>query len=320
MGALQARYGLEFAPKRYVSLHSHNEKSFFDSADSALLDDLRTRECVYMSDAGMPCISDPGVALVRFLQSRGLSYDVLPGANALLLAAAASGIVEKEFVFLGFLPSNGAARASAISSALNLAYPAVIYEAPTRVAALVGEFARLEPMRQIFVIKEATKRFEYKTRGSCAEVAAILAGLKFGGEATKSGAKNLGDAHSDKFDSENLDENLGEILAQNDKFSGQNLEISARNLEFQDENLEILTQNSKYENLKISGAGAKNSQNLTLNGEWCVVLAPNPHASSEKITVDDITSLEISPKIKAKLLSKITGKSTKECYRELIGQ
>ena len=62
---------------------------------------------------------------------------------------------------------------------------------------------------------------------------------------------------------------------------------------------------------------AKKLQEANLSGEWCVVVQKNPNFSPEKITQNDILELEISPKAKAKLLAKITGRNAKEIYSEL---
>ncbi|MBF0985167.1 MAG: rRNA (cytidine-2'-O-)-methyltransferase, partial [Campylobacter sp.] len=161
-----------------------------------------------------------------------IAYEVLSGSNAALLAVVASGLCEKEFCFLGFLPNNGKERAIAIQNALNLPFPAVIYESPKRILSLILDFAKLEPNREIFAIKEATKKFETKFRAAASEL-------------------------------------------------------------------------------------AKKLQEANLSGEWCVVVQKNPNFTSEKITKNDILELEISPKAKAKLLAKITGKSAKEIYSEL---
>ena len=92
LNLLSDKFQISFKISQFYSLHTHNEAEFFAGFDAAL---LREKVCAYVSDAGMPCISDPGIALVKFAQRSGITYEVLSGANALLLAAAASGLVEK---------------------------------------------------------------------------------------------------------------------------------------------------------------------------------------------------------------------------------
>lgn len=226
---LNTKYNLNINPSEFYSLHTHNESEFFAKFDP---NNLIEKIVVYVSDAGMPCISDPGVALVRFAQNNSINYEVLSGSNALLLAVAASGLVEKEFSFLGFLPNTSRDRDLALQNALNSPYPVVIYESPKRILNLIKDIAKLEPTREIFAIKEATKKFETKFKNSA-----------------------------------------------------QNLVLSL--------------------------------QNANLKGEWCVVVAATNIINQEKITIDDINELDIAPKQKAKLLSKLTGKSVKEIYNKL---
>ncbi|ANE33810.1 16S rRNA (cytidine(1402)-2'-O)-methyltransferase [Campylobacter hyointestinalis subsp. lawsonii CCUG 27631] len=176
---LNAKFNLQISPKEFYSLHTHNEKDFFDKFDKSKLE---TRICVYASDAGMPCISDPGISLVKFAQQNSIKYEVLSGANALLLAAAASGIIEKEFIFLGFLPNLGKERQIAIQNALNSLYPVIIYESPKRILSLIEDIVKLSPDREIFAIKEATKKFETKFKDNATNLLTILKKSNLNGE------------------------------------------------------------------------------------------------------------------------------------------
>lgn len=176
---LNAKFDKNIAPKEFYSLHTHNEKEFFSKFDKAKLD---TQICVYASDAGMPCISDPGVSLVQFAQENEIKYEVLSGANALLLAAAASGIVQKEFSFCGFLPNTGKERSQAIQNALNSSYPVIIYESPKRIISLIEAICKFEADRKIFAIKEATKKFETKFSGSATNLLTQLQNANLNGE------------------------------------------------------------------------------------------------------------------------------------------
>lgn len=228
LNLLQTKFEINFGDKNFISLHSHNEEKITNEISGILRDKI----CVYMSDAGMPCISDPGVYLVRHAQNLEIPYEVISGSNATLLAVAASGLVEKEFIFLSFLPNTGKERTKAIENALNLCCPAIIYESPKRVLSLVEAISNLDENRQIFLIKEATKKFEKKFWGRAKDVAKTL----------------------------------------------------------------------KSENL---------------SGEWSVVVDKSPNATEEKILLSDIEALDIPPKQKAKLISKITGEEVKEIYKKL---
>jgi len=80
---LQERY--DVSPKEnqeFISLHSHNEQAFVEKVEPSFFE----QNVVYVSDAGMPGVSDPGQRLIRYCIENGVAYDVLPGANALLTA------------------------------------------------------------------------------------------------------------------------------------------------------------------------------------------------------------------------------------------
>ncbi len=225
---LNERFDAKITAKNFISFHTHNEAKFFENLKPAFFD----ANVAFMSDAGMPGISDPGVSLVRYAQNFGVKYEILSGANAALLGVVASGLCDKEFVFLGFLPNTGKQRAQALQNALNLAYPCVIYESPKRILSLIESIAKSTPDREIFAIKEATKKFEAKFKAPASEAVKIL-------------------------------------------------------------------------------------KSANLSGEWCVVIDKSPEKMLETISEQDIKELEIAPKIKAKLLSKITGREVKKIYEEL---
>jgi len=152
--------------KKFISFHSHNENSVIQKLDKTLFE----KDVIYMSDAGMPTISDPGCSLVRFAQENDILYEVLPGANAALLAYAASGFYDNKFLFFGFLPHKGKDRKEALQKAINSEFITIIYESPHRISKLIDELNELIPSREIFIIKEATKLHEYKKRALAKEI------------------------------------------------------------------------------------------------------------------------------------------------------
>ena len=148
----------------FLSFNEHNGyQRLIDIAS-----DLKEKNVVYVSDAGMPIISDPGFILVEYCQKNKIEYDVLPGANAALTAFVASGFSGGEFTFLGFLPHKGKERSSKLQVALNQDFAAILYEAPHRLLKFLEEAASLEPDREIFLAKELTKKYQkyYKNRAS----------------------------------------------------------------------------------------------------------------------------------------------------------
>ena len=168
---LKERYELTTNDPQFISLHSHNEAEFV----AALTPDFFERNVAYVSDAGMPGISDPGQMLVRYCLDHAIPYDVLPGANAALTAFVASGFVQTRMLFFGFLPHKGNDRSSALQEALYNGYTTVLYEAPTRLEKLLREIAAAVPGRQVFLAKEITKKYQRFSRGTAAE---LLEGMK----------------------------------------------------------------------------------------------------------------------------------------------
>jgi len=228
LGILSEKFSLKHKIEKFYSLHSHNEQNVIDSLDVTIFE----KNIVYLSDAGMPCISDPGVKLIQFAQEKGIKYEVLPGANAAVTAYAASGFEEKEFLFFGFLPHKVKERKILLQDILNGSYNTILYEAPHRIKQLLDEIALLSPKRELFVQKEISKLHQKWYKDSSYNLAKL-------------------------FEKENL------------------------------------------------------------KGEW-VVIVKGEKKEVSNITEDDILSLEIPKKQKAKLLSKINGKNIKEIYEQLV--
>lgn len=167
---LKERHSLILNDPKFISLHSHNEAEFV----TALSPDFFDKNVVYVSDAGMPGISDPGQILVRYCIDHQIPYDVLPGANAFLSAFVASGFVQTKMLFFGFLPHKGNDRSSALQEALFNGYTTVLYEAPTRLEKLLREIAVAAPERTLFLAKEITKKFQHFYRGSATDLLAQM--------------------------------------------------------------------------------------------------------------------------------------------------
>lgn len=155
---LLTRYGIA---TRTVALHRHNERA----AAAKLIGLLREgKDVALVSDAGTPAVSDPGAALVAETHRAGVRVSPVPGASAVAAAFSAAGFAAGGFFFAGFLPANGAARRKALA-ALDLPWPAVLYEAPHRIAdTLSALLARLGPEREIVICRELSKKFEEVAR------------------------------------------------------------------------------------------------------------------------------------------------------------
>ena len=159
---LEERFDMTYPDAEFYSFNEHNGQERLDEFGETFVD----KEVVYVSDAGMPVISDPGQLLVAYAQEQGLKYDVLPGASAVTTAYAASGFEEGKFLFFAFLPHKGKERATALSQAMNNGYNTVLYESPHRLEKLLDELEIMDEERELFLAKEISKKYQNYYRGT----------------------------------------------------------------------------------------------------------------------------------------------------------
>lgn len=109
-----------------------------------------------LSEAGLPAVADPGAALVAAAHTAGVEVVPLPGASALLLALAASGLNGQSFAFVGYLPQDPAARLARIKElqgwSRRSAQTQLLIETPYRNAALLAALVdALDPTTRLAV-------------------------------------------------------------------------------------------------------------------------------------------------------------------------
>jgi 16S rRNA (cytidine1402-2'-O)-methyltransferase len=159
---LEERFDMAYPDAEFYSFNEHNGQERVETLGKTFLE----KEVVYVSDAGMPVISDPGQLLVAYAQENNIAYDVLPGASAVTTAYAASGFEEGKFLFYAFLPHKGKERATALSIAMNNGYNTVLYESPHRLEKLLNEIEVLDENRELFLAKEISKKYQTYYRGT----------------------------------------------------------------------------------------------------------------------------------------------------------
>ncbi|MEN8233731.1 MAG: 16S rRNA (cytidine(1402)-2'-O)-methyltransferase [Actinomycetota bacterium] len=149
-------------------------RSFFAGNEAQRAGELRSRleqgeTVALVSDAGMPGVSDPGVAAVRAARSAGAVISVIPGPSAVTSAIAVAGFGGDRFVFEGFLPRGGEARARRIKAAAGDTRPVVLFSAPGRVVKDFEDLAAAaDGDRGIVVVREVTKLHEEIWHGTLA--------------------------------------------------------------------------------------------------------------------------------------------------------
>ena len=118
-------------------------------------------DCALCSDAGMPCISDPGEQIVAEAHARGIRVVPVPGASACITALAASGQPTARFVFEGFLPVPKRERRERLAALQGETRTILLYEAPHKLRATLDDLAAaLGPDRPVSLCRELTKIHE----------------------------------------------------------------------------------------------------------------------------------------------------------------
>lgn len=200
-GNLLTRFGLN---RPMIAAHQHNEREVADKIINRLLAGERI---ALVSDAGTPGVSDPGARIVDAVRTAGLRVLPVPGASAAVAALSASGLVNDQFHFVGFLPAKSKQRESALQQLLTVSATMVFYEAPHRILdcaeALVAVF---QPERQVVFARELTKLFEEIHRCPLSEAVAwlkadahrekgefvvLLEGAAAGGDAAEADAERI---------------------------------------------------------------------------------------------------------------------------------
>ncbi|WP_276897076.1 16S rRNA (cytidine(1402)-2'-O)-methyltransferase, partial [Helicobacter japonicus] len=221
---------------QFLSFHSDNQDDFIASLDKKIFN-----SCVlYLSDAGTPCISDPGAKLISYAIMNNIDFDILPGACALNVAFCGSGIESTPFVFLGFLPHKKLERQNKIAQIAKLrmegAYSVICYESPHRILDTLEDIDSILPSTYLSVQKELTKLHQQRFYGKAREI---------------------------------------------------------------------------KEKIKT----------CSIRGEWVIVFDFTDficEVEEKALHYEDVYMLDIPPKIKAKILSKMSSRSTKQCYEELL--
>lgn len=147
-----------------ISFHEHNTMQRIPQ----LLERLQAgASLAQVSDAGMPCISDPGVQLVEACVAHQIPVVALPGPNAGLTALIASGIAPQPFTFIGFLERKKQRQIKQLSTLSTKQATMIFYESPHRLAATLENMATVfGEQRPAVLCRELTKKYEQYVRGS----------------------------------------------------------------------------------------------------------------------------------------------------------
>ena len=154
--------------KPLVSYYEHNRRERGEIIVSRI---LQGENCAIVTDAGMPCISDPGQDLVDLCIEKGVIVESVPGPTAFATALAISGMESGRFTFEGFLSVNKPSRKEHLEEVKNETRTMIFYEAPHKLKATLKDMLLTFGNRKIAVVKELTKIHETVMRttleGAC---------------------------------------------------------------------------------------------------------------------------------------------------------
>jgi 16S rRNA (cytidine1402-2'-O)-methyltransferase len=152
--------------KELVSLNAANEGG---KVEFVLTKINEGQSCALISDAGTPCISDPGTRLISAAIKQDIQVVPIPGASAVLSALTISGFPADSFVFDGFIPLKKG-RQKKLTQLAQEERTIVIYESTYRIEKLLNELNEYMPERLLAVCREITKKFEEVWRGTPAQI------------------------------------------------------------------------------------------------------------------------------------------------------
>ena len=156
--------------KPLVSYHEHNRKY----AGDEIIERIESGQtCAVVTDAGMPCISDPGEDLVRLCAERGIPTEVVPGPSAVISALAVSGLDTSKFAFEGFLSTAPNSRKETLARVSQETRTVILYEAPHKLAATLKDLYKFLGDRRISICRELTKIHEEIIRTTLSEAVGL---------------------------------------------------------------------------------------------------------------------------------------------------
>lgn len=155
--------------KPMLSYHEHNARQ----KGGEILTRIQNGEnCAIVTDAGMPCISDPGEDLVRLCAENGVQIKVVPGPSAAISALAVSGLDTSRFVFEGFLNPQKNARQKRLEELQREKRTLIFYEAPHKLTDTLEAMLQVLGDRKISLARELTKIYEEVVRTTLSQALA----------------------------------------------------------------------------------------------------------------------------------------------------
>ncbi len=153
---------------KLVSNHKFNE---YGKAKYFVSEMLAGKSVAVITDAGTPCISDPGNELIRAAVDAGIPVIGVPGCCAAVTALSVSGFDLSSFLFYGFFPRENAERRKLLEKMRRAdTRTFALYESPKRIMELVDFLIDSGARCRLCLCNDLTKLHEMSFRGTPAEV------------------------------------------------------------------------------------------------------------------------------------------------------
>jgi 16S rRNA (cytidine1402-2'-O)-methyltransferase len=162
-----------------ISYYREQENQRADQIVDFLLDG---QDVAIVTDAGTPCISDPGAVVVQKARQKRITIVPIPGPSALTAALSCAGMSDKSFMFHGFAPAKKGQRRQLFHTLIHADYYAVFYESPHRIEGFLQDAYEILGERRIFMGRELTKNFEELLQTTLSELIEITSSKKNRGE------------------------------------------------------------------------------------------------------------------------------------------
>ena len=157
-------------PLSLISYHKYNEK---EKCHSIIKQVLEGKKIAIISDAGLPCISDPGKILIKEAIKKGIEPQIIPGPSAGISGLVISGLNTDSFYFAGFLPKNKKKdRQQFLKELVLIESTLIFYIAPHNLSKDLETILKVIGNRKVVLVRELTKKFEEVKRGTLEELLA----------------------------------------------------------------------------------------------------------------------------------------------------
>ncbi|MBE6134008.1 MAG: 16S rRNA (cytidine(1402)-2'-O)-methyltransferase [Erysipelotrichaceae bacterium] len=165
--SLLSHFGIK---KNLVSLREHNEKAM----SQKIVNDIKEgKKVVYVSDAGYPCISDPGSILAKECLANDINVSTISGSSAFINALVSSGLDSDHFYFYGFLSSKDSEAKKELEKLKSFTSTIIFYESPHRIERTLSLLNQYLGNREAVIARELTKKNEEYIRGTLDELVNI---------------------------------------------------------------------------------------------------------------------------------------------------